>query len=183
MYDHKIQTTTLSLSLTITHFLVIVLFRIRIRMEAKEYSVSLKRHRKEPYFVAHHTKRQHHIASKQACTHNHSLILSTSQNTPSMLPVFVSLLLLLLTSTTPALSHHSIVSDSIHPSKTNQTYKAGSELLKLRRIRTHLMKINKPAVKTIQACIFLFSITSGSVTDILPLWIRLFEFIYCRKHS
>ncbi|AES71480.1 carboxyl-terminal peptidase [Medicago truncatula] len=120
-------------------------------MEAKEYSVSLKRHRKEPYFVAHHTKRQHHIASKQACTHNHSLILSTSQNTPPMLPVFVSLLLLLLTSTTPALSHHSIVSDSIHPSKTNQTYKAGSELLKLRRIRTHLMKINKPAVKTIQS--------------------------------
>ena len=154
LYDHKIQTTTLSLSLTITHFLVTVLFRIR--MEAKEYSVSLKRHRKEPHFVAHHTKRQHHIASKQACTQNHSLILSTSQNTLPMLPVFVSLLLLLLTSTTPALSHHSIVSDSSHPLKTNQTYKAGSELLKLRRIRTHLKKINKPAVKTIQACIFLF---------------------------
>jgi hypothetical protein len=120
-------------------------------MEAKEYSNSCKRHRKEPYFAAHHTKRQHHIVSKQACTQNHSLILSTSQNIPPILHVFVSLLLL-LTSTTSVLSHHTIVSDSSHPLKTNQTFKAGSELLKLRRIRTHLKKINKPAVKTIQAC-------------------------------
>ncbi|MCH97243.1 hypothetical protein A2U01_0018236, partial [Trifolium medium] len=79
-------------------------------MEAKEYSISCKRHRKEPYFAAHHTKRQHHIVSKQA-----------------------------------SLSHHTIVSDSSHPLKTNQTFKSGAELLKLTRIRTHLKKINKPA--------------------------------------
>jgi hypothetical protein len=139
----------LSLSLSLIYFLVIVLFRIR--MEAKEYSICCKRHRKEPYFAAHHTKRQHYIVSKQACKQNQSLILSTSQNIPPILPVFVSLLLL-LTSTTSVLSHHTIVSDSSHPIKTNQTFKAGSELLKLRRIRTHLKKINKPAVKTIQAC-------------------------------
>ncbi|XP_012571719.1 protein neprosin-like [Cicer arietinum] len=111
----------------------------------KEYSVSCKRHRKEQYFAADHTRRQHQ------CTQNNSLTLSTSQlNIPHMLHVFVSLLFL-LTSTTSALSHNPIVSDSAHPLKTNQTFKASAELLKLRRIRTHLKKINKPSVKTIQS--------------------------------
>ncbi|KAL5076413.1 hypothetical protein RYX36_015397 [Vicia faba] len=126
----------LSLSITHTLFLVIVLFKIRIDMN--EYSVSCKRHSK------HHTKRQHHVVSKQPSAQNHSLILSTSQNIPPMLSSFVSLLLL-LTSITPSLSH------STHHSKTNQTFKPGQEFLKLSRIRTHLKKLNKPPVKTIQS--------------------------------
>ncbi|KAL2936128.1 hypothetical protein RDABS01_019246 [Bienertia sinuspersici] len=39
---------------------------------------------------------------------------------------------------------------------SNQTFRPQKELHKLRRIRAHLEKINKPAVKTIQACSFAF---------------------------
>ncbi|KAI5407125.1 hypothetical protein KIW84_053398 [Lathyrus oleraceus] len=106
-------------------------------LDMKEYSVSCKRHSK------HNTKRQHHVVSKQPSAPNHSLILSTSQNIPPpMLSAFVSFLLL-LTSITPSHSTHRIM--------TNQTFKAGEEFLKLSRIRTHLKKINKPPVKTIQS--------------------------------
>lgn len=131
----------------------------------KEYSVSWKRHRKEPFCAAHHTKRQHqciqvnnHVAPQHKSAQNHSLQLATftSQNTSPMLPVFIAILLL-ATSIPPAFS-------SGPPLKANQTLKAGAELLKLRRIRTHLKKINKPAVKTIQAFSLICYITSNGET-------------------
>lgn len=40
---------------------------------------------------------------------------------------------------------------------TNQTFRPEEELQKLKMIREHLKKINKPAVKTIQASTILFS--------------------------
>lgn len=137
-------------------------------LDMKEYSVSCKRHSK------HNTKRQHHVVSKQPYARNHSLILSTSQNIPPpMLSAFVSFLLL-LTSITPSHSH------STHRIMTNQTFKAGEEFLKLSRIRTHLKKINKPPVKTIQACIFLFSIYDISVKLLSAYFYKLALSFCCR---
>lgn len=143
-------------------------------LDMKEYSVSCKRHSK------HNTKRQHHVVSKQPSAPNHSLILSTSQNIPPpMLSAFVSFLLL-LTSITPSHSHHTIVSHSTHRIMANQTFKAGEEFLKLSRIRTHLKKINKPPVKTIQACIFLFSIYDMSVKLLSAYFYKLALSFCCR---
>ncbi|KAI9087501.1 hypothetical protein K1719_030371 [Acacia pycnantha] len=88
----------------------------------------------------------HHVASQQTTSPpNHSLKLasSSSQNTslPLFLPAFVAFLLL-LSFISPVLSHSS---------PTNQTFRPGPELLKLRRIRALLNKINKPSIKTIQS--------------------------------
>ena len=127
----------------------------------KAYSVSrTKNHRNEPYFAALYTRRQeecsqaNHVTPEQTSQPNHSLKLaaSTSQNAPPpmLLPIFVALLLL-FTPISPVLSLH-IVSDSsrLVSGEANQTFKAAAELLKLRRIRDHLKKINKPSVKTIE---------------------------------
>lgn len=165
--------------------------------DMKGYSVSWTKHKNEPFFSAHHTRRQHqciqanHVAPEQTSFQNHSLKLaaSTSQNTLPMLPAFVALLLL-LTSVTSVLSHP-IISDSTSPAVlshshpiANQTFRPA--LHKLRRIRAHLKKINKPAVKTIEAfssaletvtvtVFFFFFISSDSVTWVLffvaePRW-------------
>ncbi|TKY73527.1 hypothetical protein E2542_SST02279 [Spatholobus suberectus] len=119
-------------------------------MGMKRYST----HSNDPFFEAHHnTTRQHqctqpnnHVVLEHTCAQqNHSpkLAASTSQNAPPVLPAFVALLLL-VTSITPA--------TLCHPLQGNHTLRPGHELLKLRRVRAHLKKINKPAVKTIQAC-------------------------------
>lgn len=150
-------------------------------MDLKGYSVSWKRHRKEPFFAAHHnTRRQNqcilqannhvHVASEQTYppqNHSQKLASFTSQTTtPPMLPASFVALLLLFTSITPAALSH--------PLKANQTFRAGEEVLKLRRIRTHLKKINKPAVKTIQA-FSLCSITCVAVWQ----WHYIFLLVLC----
>ncbi|XP_061360388.1 protein neprosin-like [Gastrolobium bilobum] len=123
------------------------------------YSASwwTKQHKNEPFFAAHHTRRQqqciqeNHVAPEQTSSHNHSLELSaaaTSQNTLPMLHAFV-IMLLLVTSVSPVLSHP-IASELSHPN-ANQTFRPGVALHKLRRIRAQLKKINKPAVKTIKS--------------------------------
>lgn len=80
--------------------------------------------------------------------HNHT-------NTFSFVPMLLVLLFLVASSLfTPALSHP-IVSDSGRRlSPANQTFRPGSELNKLRVVQSYLKKINKPAVKTIQAFSF-----------------------------
>ncbi|XP_027331039.1 uncharacterized protein LOC113846697 [Abrus precatorius] len=132
-------------------------------MDMKGYSVSWTKHKKEPYFAANHRRRQHqciqenHHSPEETSSLNHSLKLaaSTSQNTLPMLPVFVALLLL-VSSISPAFSHP-IASNSPLPlpSQLNANHtvrlRPGAVLQKLRRIRTHLKKINKPAVKTIKS--------------------------------
>ncbi|RDY02872.1 hypothetical protein CR513_13617, partial [Mucuna pruriens] len=126
----------------------------------KGYSVSWTKHKKEPFFAAHHTRRQHqciqanHDAPEETSSQNHSLKLavSTSQNTLllPMLPSFVALLLLLLLTTSIGTAFsHPIPSNSplpplSHPN-ANHTLRPTQVLQKLRRIRAHLNKINKPA--------------------------------------
>lgn len=131
-------------------------------MDMKGYSVSWTKHKKEPYFAAYHTRRQHqciqahHDATEETTSPNHSfkLALSTSQNTLlPMLPALVAFLLL-LTSIGTAFSHP-IASNSPLPvlshHNANHTLRPAAVLQKFRRIRAHLKKINKPAVKTIKS--------------------------------
>ncbi|KAI5417052.1 uncharacterized protein LOC127073953 [Lathyrus oleraceus] len=130
------------------------------------YSVSLtKKHTKHSFFSPQFTTRQHqckqenHLVSEQTSLLNHSLKLSSStsqNNLPPILHVFVTLLLF-FTSISPILSHP-ILSNSTssqqlisHNSNVNQTLRPDVALHKLKRIRAHLKKINKPAVKTIKS--------------------------------
>ncbi|KAL5192027.1 hypothetical protein HKD37_04G011202 [Glycine soja] len=62
---------------------------------------------------------------------------STSQNATPVLPAFVALLLL-VTSIAPAALCHPLQG-------SNHTFRPNHELLKLRRVRAHLKKINKPS--------------------------------------
>lgn len=131
-------------------------------MDMRGYSVSWTKHKKEPYFAARHTRRQEQCIQanddtpEETSLLNHSLklALSTSQNTllPT-LPAFVAFLLL-VTSIGTAFSHP-IASNSPLPPPShpilNNTFRPPPLLKKLRRIRAHLNKINKPPVKTIQA--------------------------------
>ncbi|KAK7350634.1 hypothetical protein VNO77_09469 [Canavalia gladiata] len=121
-------------------------------MDMKRYSSSLNN---DPCFA----RRQHqciqpnnHVIpeEQQTCAQqNHSLKLASFS--PPMLPSFVALLLLIVTSITPTLCHQHIVSDSGHSLQGNHTFRAASELLKLGRVKAHLKKINKPSLKTIQS--------------------------------
>jgi hypothetical protein len=131
------------------------------------YSVSCtKKHMKESLFSVQFTTRQHqckqpnHVVSEQTSLLNHhslklSFSSSSSKNTlPPILHVFVTLFLV-FTSISPILSH-SIVSNSsssqLHSyNNFNQTFRPNVSLHKLRRIRAHLKKINKPPIKTIKS--------------------------------
>lgn len=122
----------------------------------------------ESFFESHFTTRQHQckqenhvlVPEQQQQQQTSSLKLTssttTSLNTLSMLHTFV-VLLFLLTSITPILSHPivSVLSHSDSHSNANQTFRPDIELHKLRRIRAQLKKINKPPIKTIKAFIFL----------------------------
>ncbi|KAK9119778.1 hypothetical protein Scep_017871 [Stephania cephalantha] len=74
-----------------------------------------------------------------SCDHNRSPITR----------IFVSYLVLVLVSSSLAPVVLSISTD--HPVQSNQTFRSAQELLKLKRIRTHLTRINKPPLKTIQS--------------------------------
>ncbi|XP_058762796.1 protein neprosin-like [Vicia villosa] len=128
------------------------------------YSVSLtKKHMKHSFFSPQFTTRQHqckqenHLVSEQTSLLNHSLKLSSStssQNTlPPILLVFVTLLLFF----TPILSHPIVINSTSsqqlvsHTNNVNQTFRPDFALRKLKRIRAHLKKINKPPIKTIKS--------------------------------
>jgi len=128
----------------------------------KGYSVSWTKHKKEPYFSAPHITRQqqckqaNHDTPEQTTSLNHSLnlALSTSQNT--LLPTLPALLVfLLLLTSIPTSFSHPIASNSSFPPPShptaNNTFRPAEVLQKLRTIRAHLNKINKPPVKTIKA--------------------------------
>lgn len=144
----------------------------------KGYSVSLtkQQHKKEPFFAVHHTRKQHqciqanHDATEETSSQQNQYSLklalsSTSQNT--MLHAFVALLLL-VTSIGTAFSHPTIASNSSstlpaalsHFHANNNTLRPSAVLQKLRRIRAHLNKSNKPAVKTIKAFFLCFAFTT-----------------------
>lgn len=137
----------------------------------------------DPFFEAHHrTRQQQHqcmmmiqqpnndddVVPEHTCAQqqqqeqqNQSPKLaasSTSQNATPVLPAFVALLLL-VTSIAPAALCHPLQG-------SNHTFRPNHELLKLRRVRAHLKKINKPPVKTIQASSFYFFLSlQPMVTD------------------
>ncbi|CAM8972331.1 unnamed protein product [Rhodiola kirilowii] len=70
---------------------------------------------------------------------------------PSIIPVFVAILLAVLSiSTSPAVSSP-ISSGSGHLKDVNQTFRSGEELHKLKKIKSYLKRLNKPSVKTIQS--------------------------------
>jgi hypothetical protein len=80
-------------------------------------------------------------------------------------------LFLVFTSISPILSH-SIVSNSsssqLHSyNNFNQTFRPNVSLHKLRRIRAHLKKINKPPIKTIKAYYFPFFFYRSDKTESL----------------
>lgn len=107
--------------------------------------------------IAKQTIQKH--SSKMAsstCYYNNRVVVS-------MIPFFVVFLFVASSSLTSVLSLPTStstttatnLSDSGYRKPTNQTFKPRREVVKLRRINAYLNKINKPAVKTIQA-IFLF---------------------------
>ncbi|KAL0341454.1 UNVERIFIED_CONTAM: hypothetical protein Scaly_1808000 [Sesamum calycinum] len=81
--------------------------------------------------------------------------MASSKSQTTKLPIiltFVSFLLILSSSTTPVCSKPLVSTDgSSSRLPANQTFRPHHELHKLKRIRSYLRKINKPAVKTIQS--------------------------------
>ncbi|KAL0318540.1 UNVERIFIED_CONTAM: hypothetical protein Sangu_2010200 [Sesamum angustifolium] len=81
--------------------------------------------------------------------------MASSKSQTTKLPIiltFVSFLLILSSSTTPVCSKPLVSTDgSGSRLPANQTFRPSHELHKLKRIRSYLRKINKPAVKTIQS--------------------------------
>lgn len=120
----------------------------------KRYS---SKHSNDPFCESYHhsTRRQQQhqctepnndVVLEHTCAqedHSPKLASSTSQNVPPVLPAFVALLLL-VTSITPTALCHTL--------QGNHTFRPVHELLKLKRVRAHLNKINKHPIKTIQAC-------------------------------
>ena len=77
---------------------------------------------------------------------NSSKMASSYFNISPIISIFV-FFLFFTSSVCPALS--STGSEEYH--QKNQTFRPGKQLRKLKAIRAHLMKINKPSLKTIQA--------------------------------
>ncbi|XP_043723103.1 uncharacterized protein LOC122670330 [Telopea speciosissima] len=82
---------------------------------------------------------------------NSSRMASSCCKISSIIPIFVGFLLV-ASSLSPVVVSTSIASQNDEPKlQTNQTFRPGEELQKLKRIRAHLRRINKPPVKTIQS--------------------------------
>ncbi|XP_042500756.1 uncharacterized protein LOC122078724 [Macadamia integrifolia] len=85
---------------------------------------------------------------------NSSVMASSCCKISSIIPFFVGFLLVASSLSTVVVSS-SIASQEDKPqsqtNQTNQTFRPGEELQKLKRIKAHLRRINKPAVKTIQS--------------------------------
>ncbi|KAK2977470.1 hypothetical protein RJ640_016098 [Escallonia rubra] len=98
-----------------------------------------------------HRRRQHQckqaerVLVEETRRSNSSNMDSSSCKISPIISSFV-FFLFLISSVCPVLASQS---DTFHQS--NQTFRPEKELKKLKMIRAHLMKINKPAVKTIQA--------------------------------
>lgn len=77
---------------------------------------------------------------------------SVSHNSFSTIPLFVGFLV--VASSLAHVLSSPLMSDSGNRQMKNHTFKPAKDIQKLRRINAYLKKINKPAVKTIQAGIF-----------------------------
>ncbi|OVA20769.1 protein of unknown function DUF239 [Macleaya cordata] len=69
----------------------------------------------------------------------------------SIIPIFIGFLLVISSSISPVISTK--ISSKIDQNRqpVNQSFHPGEDLQRLKRVRAHLRKINKPALKTIQA--------------------------------
>ncbi|MFQ6632703.1 hypothetical protein Gotur_011392 [Gossypium turneri] len=76
---------------------------------------------------------------------------SVSHNSFTTIPLFVGFL---VASSLAHVLSSPLMSDSGNRQMKNHTFKPAKDIQKLRRINAYLKKINKPAVKTIQAGIF-----------------------------
>lgn len=102
-----------------------------------------------------HRRRQHQCTQAQTeeTRQGSFSIMSCSWcNISLVIPIFV-LYILASSSVFPAYSL--AAGGQQHETSTNQTLRPQEELHKLKMIRAHLNKLNKPAIKTIQACILL----------------------------
>ncbi|XP_022735647.1 uncharacterized protein LOC111289034 [Durio zibethinus] len=119
----------------------------------KRYSFPGTKLWKKPCCVV-NTTRQHQCIQTTTTAQKHStnMASSVSHNTFSMIPFFVAFLVF-ASSLGPVLSLP-LLSDSDHRQMANHTFKPAKGIQKLRRINAYLKRINKPAVKTIQASSF-----------------------------
>lgn len=82
---------------------------------------------------------------------------------PALTPIFAALFLISSVIVPAAVA----VSDSRLP--VNQTFRAAEQLRRLKRVNAHLKKINKPAVKTIQAIMLNSKIPLSTFLDLSEL--------------
>lgn len=80
----------------------------------------------------------------------------TQKHSSNMVPSIFVLFLLFLSFISPVFSLQHLSETSGHRFPANQTFRPAKELLKLKRVNAFLRKINKPAVKTIQASFLFF---------------------------
>ncbi|XP_015937790.1 uncharacterized protein LOC107463505 [Arachis duranensis] len=97
----------------------------------------------------HHHQKQFNTRTRARQHNHHSHSHSHSQYQNIRLQNLLLLHSLLLIIVTPALCN--VHQPLLNLKSNNQTLRSNLELLKLRRIRAHLAKINKPALKTIQS--------------------------------
>ncbi|KAJ4840186.1 hypothetical protein Tsubulata_002934 [Turnera subulata] len=116
---------------------------------------------KNETFCIHYTTRQHQCIQTQAVStrqtntqkqrHSTRMAASASHNNHSIIPIFVSFLLVSAASLSPALSLPVMSESGNRRLQANQTFRPGREMHRLKRVNAYLKKINKPAVKTIQS--------------------------------
>lgn len=143
-------------------------------MDMRRDSVPWTKQRNEPCSGFLHTTGQRQcvraqiVAPQQTLAQERSSNLASpaSRNNHPVIPMLLITFLLVASLLSPVLSLP-IVSDSGVSPPANQTFHPGKELHRLKRVRTYLRKINKPAVKTIQAYNFVFlGVLYGSITCI-----------------
>lgn len=93
-----------------------------------------------------HRIRQYQCRQQQKYTYSANMASSWSSEISPIISIFLCFLLV-LSLICPVYS-----SETGNSPANNQTFRPDHELKKLKLIREHLNKINKPAVKTIQAC-------------------------------
>lgn len=90
--------------------------------------------------------------------HSSKLVTHTCHTTPFSFTSMLLVLFLLVAFAPGLLSSLPIASESGHRPPANQTFRpGGEEVQNLKRVSSYLSKINKPAVKTIQASILISS--------------------------
>ncbi|KAJ4972932.1 hypothetical protein NE237_006106 [Protea cynaroides] len=94
---------------------------------------------------------QQTVLAEETKPRNSSGMASSWCKISPIIPIFVTFLLVASSLSPVVLSTSIPLQNDETQLQTNQTFRPGQELQRLKRIRAHLRKINKPAVKTIQS--------------------------------